>query len=124
MASSNKWNIGTINVPGQAMFGDHNVMNVDPRALHVPDPPAVSAAIQKLHETVQAPATPGQPSLSNSDKTGVQESVQQLVGELKKPEASQNGGLLRDCMDKVITVAGAVPAVVSAALDLKSLLGF
>lgn len=118
-----KWNIGSVHVDGQAMFGDNNQMQVNLAGLNVADHAAVKAALTQIHDSIEGAAQQGNAALSPGQKAEVQKAVHEVVDELKKPKESQNSGFLKKCLDEVMLVAAAVPPVVNAALQLKGALG-
>jgi hypothetical protein len=118
-----KWNIGSVHVNGQAMFGDNNQMHVNLGSLNVADPAAVRAALAQISNSIEGAAQPADAELSSEQKAEVQQAVHEVIDELKKPQESQNPGLLKKCLDQVMQVAAAVPPVITAALQLKGVLG-
>jgi len=114
-----KWNIGSLHVNGQAMFGDNNQMHVNLAGLNVTDPATVRAALAQISSSAQQ----GDAALSAEQKAVVQQAVHEVIDELKKPQKSQNAGFLKKCLDEVMLVAAAVPPVINAALQLKGALG-
>lgn len=127
--AGNKWNIGSVNVQGQAMFGDNNEIKVvvssqDLAGLNVPDQAAVAEAFSRLRQVIQADPVQERESLSSGNKAELQQVLHQILDELKKPHESQNTGFVRQCVDKMLEAAKAVPLLVKAALEVKSVLGF
>ena len=118
-----KWNIGSLNVTGQAMFGDNNQMHVNLADLNVTDQAAVKAALSQISAGIEGPAQQGSTALSAEQKTHAQQAVQEVVSELKKPPESQDASFLKKCLDEVMRVAAAVPPVINAAVQLKGVLG-
>jgi hypothetical protein len=118
-----KWNIGSLNVTGQAMFGDNNQMHVNLADLNVTDQAAVKAALSHISNGIEGAAQQGSTALSAEQKAHAQQAVQDVVGELKKPRESQDAGFLKKCLDEVMRVAAAVPGVINAAVQLKGVLG-
>jgi hypothetical protein len=118
-----KWNIGSVYVSGQAMFGDNNQMNVNLAGLNVADPATVKAALAQISNTIEGAPQQADAALSAGQKAEVQKAVHEVIDELKKPKESQNSGFLKKCLDEVMLVAAAVPPVVNAALQLKGALG-
>jgi hypothetical protein len=118
-----KWNIGTLNVTGQAMFGDNNQLDVNLAGLRVPDQAAVRNAVEQITTNIQGPAQQGKAALSAEQKAEVQRAGQEVIAELKKPRESQNTGFLKKCFDEVMLIAAAVPPVIKSALQLKGVLG-
>lgn len=124
-----RWKIGKVKVEGNAMFGDDNQMQVvapsmDFEGLNVPNQGAVAAALAHLNRVIQVAPGKAQETLSDGDKSELREMVRQIVNELRKPRESQNPGVLRQCVDKVLQVAKAVPPLVKVAVELKTLFGF
>ena len=120
--TENKWNIGSINVQGQAMFGDDNQMQVvvskqDLAGLNVGDQAAVGAALARLEQAVATPAMPA------GDVAELKEMLGQILAELKKPRESQSPGILRQCLDRLLEAARSAPPLVTTAIELKGLLG-
>ncbi len=118
-----KWNIGSLSVTGQAMFGDNNQMCVNLADLNVADQAAVRAALAQISSSVEGPAQQGNQALSAAQKAEVQQAVHEVIAELKKPSESQNPGFVKKCLDEVLRVAGAVPPIINAAVQLKGALG-
>jgi len=121
--NASKWNIGSVNVRGQAMFGDNNQMKVDLARLDVKNPSAVHSALLRLSENIENSADQEAESLSAQQKAQLKQALGELVEELKQPQQSQNTSLLRQCISKITEVAGVVPQLLSTALELKGLLG-
>jgi hypothetical protein len=113
-----KWNIGSLRVTGQAMFGDNNRMTVQAGELNVADPGAASEALATMSREAEDGA-----ALSTEQKAEIQRAVGTVTEELKKPQVAQSAGVLKTCLDEVQKVAAAVPSVIHAALELKGLLG-
>jgi len=103
-----KWNIGSLHVNGQAMFGDNNQMHVNLAGLNVTDQAAVRAALAQISNSIEGAAHQGN-ALSAEQKAEVQQAVREVIDELKKPQESQNPGFLKKCLDEVMLVAGAAP---------------
>jgi hypothetical protein len=118
-----KWNIGSLHVSGQAMFGDNNQMQVNLAGLNVSDQDAVRSALAQISKSIEGPEQQGEAPLSATQKAEVQQAVHDVIDELKKPQESQNPGFLKKCLDEVMVVAAAVPPVISSVLQLKGVLG-
>lgn len=117
------WNIGSLHVNGQAMFGDNNEMHVNLAGLNVTDQATVRAALARISNSIEGAAQQGDAALSAEQKAEVQKAVHEVIDELKRPQESQNTGFLKKCLDEVMLVAAAVPPVINAALQLKGALG-
>jgi hypothetical protein len=120
---ASKWNIRSLQVNGQAMFGDNNQMHVNLAGLNVTDQATVRAALAQISNSIDGAGRQGDAALSAEQKVEVQKAVHEVVDELKKPQQSQNAGFLKKCLDEVMLVAAAFPPVINAALQLKGALG-
>jgi len=120
---ASKWNIGSLQVNGQAMFGDNNQMHLDLDALNVADQRTVRAVLSQISRETEGAEQQGNASLSAEQKAEIQRAVHEVIDELKKPQASQNAGVLKKCLDRVVQFAAAVPPIITAALQLKGVLG-
>jgi hypothetical protein len=121
---ASKWNIGSLQVTGEAMFGDNNQMQVNLDGLNVADRATVRAALTQISNSIEGTVRQGDALLSAEQKAEVQKAVHEVIDELKKPKESQNVGFLKKCLDEVMLVAATVPPVINAALQLKGALGF
>jgi hypothetical protein len=118
-----KWNIGSMQVNGQAMFGDNNQMHVNLDGLNVSDQGAARAALSQIGGELDRATQQENTSLSAEQKAEIERAVRDVIDELKKPRESQNVSFLKKCLDEVTHLAAAVPPVITAALQLKGVLG-
>jgi hypothetical protein len=122
--TGDKWKFGTVNVSGQAVFGDNNRMNIDLSGLNVQNRDEVSAGLFRMNQAIQASSTQAlKETLSGQQQDELQQLFRQVVDELKRPNQAQNHTFLRDCLSKITTIAAAIPSLVSTAVQLKGLLG-
>jgi hypothetical protein len=115
-----KWNIGTVNVHGQAMFGDGNRMEVRAAAQ---DSAQLEALLGRLSDIVEALPEFGHGSLAPVERASVQACIGDVAQEVKKKPAEQDKRLLSSSIDRIAGVLKLVPSAVNAALSVKSLLG-
>jgi hypothetical protein len=116
-----KWNIGNVQVHGQAMFGDGNRMEVsvqDPRSQQ-----HIEILLDQLRQAIEALPDGRQGSVRLAGRDSATAGLLELTQELKKKQDERSPGILSRSLQRVMEVLKFAPAALKSALELKSILG-
>lgn len=124
-----KWEIGSVEIGGNAMFGDHNRMVINEAGLkdltvYAANPEEVKRLLVELSEAVTNISGEEADQVTPEQKAAAQEALSSVVEEIRTPTVKRRPDRLKRALDSIVDIAKAVPNVLKTVLQLKALLGF
>ena len=124
-----KWEIGSVQIGGNAMFGDHNRMVINEAGLKnltvfATNPKEVKRLLVELSDAVANTSEEAADQVTPEQKATAQATLSTVVEEIRTPTAKRTPDRLKRALDSIVGIAKTVPTVLKTALQLKTLLGF
>ncbi len=124
-----KWEIGSVQIGGNAMFGDHNRMVINEAGLkdltvYATNPKEVKRLLVELSDAVTNTSEEEADQVTPEQQATAQAALSTVVEEIRTPTAKRTPDRLKRALDSIVGIAKTVPTVLKTALQLKTLLGF